>query len=220
MDFTTETLLRRFILTAVMPFDDVSAVDKLLTFTDSCHGVAFLPSFIHLAKTSVSAENRGKLIGLVGYPTGGVSTKTKVNEVRDLVYERAGAFHVVANTGYILSGNWDDIHCELLAVQHAASQRPVSGIMEAAYLSDHQIMRLVNLCADLGINNIGTNTGWLPMNPDAEQVLRIKEMVHGRMEIIVAGVVSLDQADQYLNSGADYIAIRQQHAEAILAQLA
>jgi deoxyribose-phosphate aldolase len=81
-------------------------------------------------------------------------------------------------------------------------------------------MRLVNLCADLGINNIGTNTGWLPMNPDAEQVLRIKEMVHGRMGIIAAGVVNLDQANQYLNAGADYITIRQQHAEAILAQIA
>ena len=92
--------------------------------------------------------------------------------------------------------------------------------MEAAYLSDHQIMRLVNLCADLGINNIGTNTGWLPLNPDVDQVLRIKEMVHSRMGIIVAGVVNFDQAAQYLKSGADYIIIRQQHAEAIFAQLA
>jgi hypothetical protein len=33
-------------------------------------------------------------------------------------------------------------------------------------------------------------------------------------------VVNLDQANQYLNAGADYITIRQQHAEAILAQLA
>ena len=220
MEITTDTLSQRTILTAVMPFDDINTAEKLLTLADTCQGVAFLPSFMHVAKTSLSSENRGKLIGLVGYPTGGVSTKTKVNEVRDMVYERAGAFHVVVNTGYVLSGNWDDIHCELLSIQHAASQRPVSVIMEAAYLSDHQIMRLVNLCADLGINNIGTNTGWLPMNPDAEQVLRIKEMVHGRMGIIVAGVVNLDQANQYLNAGADYITIRQQHAEAIFAQLA
>lgn len=220
MEFTTDNISQRMILSAVMPFDDVAAVDKLLKFSGSYHGVAFLPSFIHLARTTITNENREKLIGLVGYPTGGVSTKTKVNEVRDMVYEGAGAFHVVANTGYILSGNWEDIHCEILSVQHSANQRPISVIMEAAYLSDHQIMRFVNLCADLGINSIGTSTGWLPLNPDVEQVLRIKEMVHGRMEIIVAGVVNFDQAKQYLESGADNIIIRQQHAEAIFAQLA
>jgi deoxyribose-phosphate aldolase len=220
MEFTTGTLSRQMIITAVMPFDDVTTVDKLLTYSDSCHGVAFLPSFIHLARATITNENREKLIGLVGYPTGGVSTKTKVNEVRDMVYEGAGVIYVVANTGYILSGNWEDIHCELLSLQDSANQRPVCVIMEAAYLSDHQIMRLINLCADVGINSIGTNSGWLPLNPDAEQVQRIKEMVHGRMQIIVAGVVNLDQARQYLEAGADYIIIRQQHAEAIFSQLA
>ncbi len=39
------------------------------------------------------------------------------------------------------------------------------------------------------------------------------------MKIMAAGAVSLDQVNQFLEAGADQIIIRQQHAEAILAQL-
>lgn len=161
-----------------------------------------------------------KLIGLVGYPSGGVSTKTKVNEVRDMYYEGADAFHVVVNTSFVLSCNWDDVECELLSVVHSAVDRPVSLILEAAYLSDPQIMRMINICTETGIKSIGTSTGWLPKNPDLEQIKRISEMVYHRIIIMAAGAVSLDQVNEYLEAGADQIIIRQQHAEAIREQLA
>jgi deoxyribose-phosphate aldolase len=107
----------------------------------------------------------------------------------------------------------------LLSVVHEVGDRPVSLILEAAYLSDPQIMRVINICVEVGIQSIGTSTGWLPKNPDLDQIKRISEMVYQRMKIMAAGAVSLDQVNQYLEAGADQIIIRQQHAEAILAQL-
>ena len=220
MEYTPHALSQRMILTAAMPFDDLKAIEKLMADYPSGYGLAVLPSYLKLARAMLPKLHDSKLIGLVGYPTGGVTTKTKVNEVRDLYFEGADAFHVVVNTSYVLSGNWDDVECELLSVVHAAVDRPVSLILEAAYLSDPQIMRLINICVETGIKSIGTSSGWLPKNPDLEQIKRISEMVYKRMLIMAAGAVSLDQVDEYLEAGADQIIIRQQHAEAILAQLA
>ena len=219
MEINFQTLSQRLILTAAMPYDDLKAIERLVDQSSQFKGLALLPSFVKTAKSLLSESPSPNLIGLVGYPSGGVSTKTKVNEVRDLVYEQVDEFHVVANTGLILSGDWDDIQCELLSLTHAAGLKPVSLIMEASYISDHQIMRLINLCVDVGIKGIGTSTGWLPMNPDIDHVRRIQEMVYGRLPIMVAGAVNLDEVAQYLESGVDSIIIRQQHAEAILAQL-
>lgn len=220
MDYTLKTLTQRMILTACMPYDDLNAIEKLLSDYQSSFGWAVLPAFLKTARGLVPKGHVSKLIGLVGYPAGGVSTKTKVNEVRDMVYEGADAFHMVVNTGFVLSGNWDDIQCEILSVVKAAGGRPVSLILESAYLSDPQIMRVINNCVEIGIKSIGTSTGWLPMNPDTDQIKRISEMVYGRMQIMAAGVVSLDQVNDFLAAGVDQVVIRQQHAEAILAQLA
>lgn len=219
METTPQTLSQRLILTACMPFDDLNAIEKLLNDYQSSFGWAILPAFLKTAREIVPKGHASKLIGLVGYPAGGVSTKTKANEIRDMVYEGADAFHVVVNTGFVLSGNWDDVQGEILSVVTSAGGRPVSLILESAYLSDPQIMRLINHCVEIGIESIGTSTGWLPMNPDADQIIRISEMVYGRMQIMAAGAVSLDQVNDFLGAGVDQIIIRQQHAEAILAQL-
>ena len=220
MEYSPQALSQRMILTAAMPFDDFKAIEKLMSDYPSGYGLAVLPSYLKLARAMLPKVHDSKLIGLVGYPTGGVTTKTKVNEVRDLYFEGADVFHVVVNTSFVLSGNWDDVECELLSVVHAAVDRPVSLILEAAYLSDPQIMRLINICTETGIKSIGTSTGWLPKSPDLDQIKRISEMVYKRMTIMAAGAVSLDQVNEYLEAGADQIIIRQQHAEAILAQLA
>ncbi len=219
MEYSSQSLSQRMILTASMPFDDLNAIEKLITNYQTSFGWSVLPSYLKTARAVIPKGHTGKLIGLVGYPSGGVSTKTKVNEVRDMVYERADAFHMVVNTGFVLSGNWDDIQCEILSVVKSAGEHPVSLILESAYLSDPQIMRLINNCVEVGIQSIGTSTGWLPMNPDIEQIKRISEMVYGRMQIMAAGVVSLDQVNDFLEAGVDQVIIRQQHAEAILAQV-
>jgi deoxyribose-phosphate aldolase len=219
MEYTPQSISQRMILTASMPFDDVDAIEKLITNYQTSFGWSVLPAYIKTARGIIPKGQTGKLIGLVGYPSGGVSTRTKVNEVRDMVYEGADAFHLVVNTGFVLSGNWDDIQCEILAVVKSAGERPVSLILESAYLSDPQIMRLINNCVEVGIQSIGTSTGWLPMNPDVEQIKRISEMVYGRMQIMAAGVVNFDQVNEFLVAGVDQVIIRQQHAEAILAQV-
>lgn len=219
MEYSQQTLLEQMILTAAMPFDDKNAIEKLVKTYPACNGLAVLPSYINTVKKMFTNDHNSELIGLVGYPTGGATTKTKVNEIRDMIYDGANSFHVVVNTGYVLSGNWDDLQWEMMSIAHAAGVHPVSMIMEAAYLSDPQIMRLVNICVETGIKNIGTSTGWLPLNPDLDQITRIVEMVYNRLGVMVAGLVNLDQVTDFLNVGVDKIVIRQQHAEAILAQL-
>jgi len=220
MNYSPKDLTERMILSASMPFDDLNAVELLVKKFSSAYGLAVLPAFIKTVRKILPKQNTTQLLGLVGYPAGGVSTKTKVNEVRDLIYEGVDAFHLVVNSGYILSGNWDDLQCELLSVVAAAGEHPVSLIMEAAYLSDPQIMRLVNIAVETGIKSLGTSTGWLPLNPDKDQIKRIMEIVYGRMELMVAGLVNLDQVTEFMEMGVERLIIRQQHAEAILAQLA
>ncbi len=214
-----KTLSQRMIITAAMPFDDEKTIERIINQSITFKGFAVLPSFLNHAKKLLDATRNEKLIGLVGYPSGGVSTKTKVNEIRDLVYEKANEFHVVANVGYILSGRWEDVECELISVIHSSNGLPVSLIMESSYLSDHQIMRLVNLSVDVGVHCIGTSTGWLPMNPDLEQIQKIQEIVYDRLPLMVAGVENVEQAVGLVEKGITSLIIRAQHAEAIQAQL-
>lgn len=218
MEFTVETLSHHLVLTATLPGDNMNVLENLIKWHPALRGIGVLPASIEIARLLVEKQETLKLIGLVGYPTGGVSLKTKVNEIRDMNIAGADAYHVVVNSWNILSGNWGDVQWELLTIHNTAGRRPVSLIMEAAYLSDHQIMRLVNLCVEVGIQSIATSTGWLPKNPDLEQFLRIKEMVYGRIPIMVTGVFNLEQAEEVFEAGADTIVIPYQAAETIFSQ--
>lgn len=219
MQWSRDDLMKRIIISAMMPFDDLNSVRALYQDCTKYAGVAALPSFVRQIREDLPKADGCKLIGLAGYPTGGVTSKTKATEIRELYYFGADAFDVVINTAFILSDRWEDAECDLLSALDAAGGRPVIVTLESAYLNEDQIKRIVQVCLDNQVFAIGTATGWLPKLPAGEQIELIKSLVGDQVHIQAAGLMNFDQLKIALDAGADRFMVRRQHAEAILAQV-
>lgn len=219
MNLTPQNLKKRLIVSAALPYDDITEIDDLLQYSSDYHGIAVLPTFIKRVRSLMPRENGGNLVGLVGYPSGCVTCSSKVSEIRQLVYQGCDSFNVVSNTALVLSHDWDEVECDLISVLKSAGGHPVTVTIEAAYLDEEQIKRLVDICVEAGAEAISTTSGWLPKIPESNHIALIKSLVGEDVKVEAAGILSYDHFKLAVDAGADRFFIRRQTAEAILAQL-
>ena len=218
-NLTPRDLKWRMIVSAALPIDDNNEIEAPQESCSGYRGIAVLPTFVKDVRANLPSESDCNLVGLVAYPFGGVSCNTKVTEIRQLVYQGCDAFNIIANTALMLNGDWEEVECDLISVVKSASGRPVTKTIEAAYLNEEQIRRMVEICLDCGVEAISTTTGCLPNVPDIQKISLIKSIVGDSLLIEAGGILSYDQFMLAADAGADRFNIRRQTAEAILAQV-
>ena len=218
-NWTPQNLKKRLVVSAALPYDDISEIEDLLQNSSEYHGIAILPTFIKRVRPLMTRENGSNLVGLIGYPSGCVTCTTKVTEIRQLVYQGCDSFNIVSNTALVLSNDWDEVECDLFSTIKSAGGHPVTVTIEAAYLDEEQIKHLVDISLEAGAEAISTTSGWLPKIPESKLITLIKSLAGAGVSVEAAGILSYDQFKLADDAGADRFFIRRQTAEAILAQL-
>lgn len=94
--------------------------------------------------------------GPVGFPSGGHTTDTKVQEVRQLIADGAREVDMVVNIGKVLSGDYDYVREDLRRVVEAAAPVPAKVILETHYLNEEQIRRVCEIAVEVG-DEVGQN---------------------------------------------------------------
>lgn len=183
---------------------DVSAVQAYHA-EDDVHGLAgaartygfgaahVLPHWAPLL-ARLLAGSRTRVGAPVGFPSGGVTTATKVAEAQELVRAGTHELDVVANLGLLRSGRGNDVVSDLRAVLEATPEEvPIRVILETSVLSDYEIRRGAEMVVASGATCIKTGTGWAgPTTPVA--VSAIREAIGEAVTLKVAGGVrSLEQ---------------------------
>ena len=108
--------------------------------------------------------------GPVGFPGGGHTTDTKVQEVRQLIADGAREVDMVVNIGKVLSGDYDYVREDLRRVVEAAAPVPAKVILETHYLNEEQIRRVCEIAVEVGMKWVKTSTGWAPTGATVEKV--------------------------------------------------
>ncbi|MCY2989144.1 MAG: deoxyribose-phosphate aldolase, partial [Planctomycetota bacterium] len=126
---------------------------------------------------------------VVGFPSGAVSTASKVAETREQIGQGATEVDMVLNVGMLRSGREQFVEDDIRAVVRAASGVPVKVILEAHYLSDEQILRASRICVRAGAAFVKTGTGWAPTGATLHNVALIKSAIGQSAQVKAAGGV-------------------------------
>lgn len=137
---------------------DLSAVQATSTEADvrACAELAaryniisvhVLPCWTRFLSTLLPQQGTGEVMigGPVGFPGGGHTTDTKVQEVRQLIADGAREVDMVVNIGKVLSGDYDYVREDLRRVVEAAAPVPAKVILETHYLNEEQIRRVCDI---------------------------------------------------------------------------
>ena len=191
MKLTCEKLARMLDLSAVRTEVDIDEVHQLAEAAKkyNCVCVFVLPCYMPELRNLLADSPEVGIGGVVGFPSGGHSTLSKVNEARDQLAAGATELDMVINVGMLRSGRDQYVEDDIRAVVEAAQGTPVKVILEAHYLTEKEIVRGCQIAVRAGVSYIKTGTGWAPTGATLENVRLIKSVVGNAAQVKAAGGV-------------------------------
>ena len=155
--------------------------------------------------------------GTVSFPSGGQTTAIKAAETKEQIAMGCREIDAVINIAWVKAAKYDLVRADIDAVVAEAGHVPVKIILECHYLTDDEIVKASELCADAGVAFVKTGTGWAPSGATPENIALIKRTVGERCQIKAAGgVKDLQTLLTLYELGARRFGIGVRTAEAIL----
>lgn len=160
------------------------------------------PVFVFLAKQYIKDSNI-KICSVVGFPLGSNLTETKVNEARSITDVGGDEIDIVANIGWIQSGEFEKVKGELEEIRGAISSRIVTKvIIETPVAKPANWPGAVEAVIASGADFVKSATGFVGSTP-VDHIQRLDRLVKGRIKIKAAGgIKTADDALAMIEAGA------------------
>ena len=201
-------------LAGVIQHTEVSATadrDRIESVLGECvehgfDGAMVQPCWVPLAAERL-ADTDVSVCTALGYPLGGDATLAKVVGVRDAVANGADELDVMANIGWLKSGDDGAFRRELEALVQAAGDATIKLMCELGGLTDAEAEREVALAVDAGFDYVKNSSGF---GVGGQASVEAVEFLAGRTPPEVGvkasgGIKTAAQARELLDAGADLL---------------
>ncbi len=125
----------------------------------------------------------------IGFPHGGQSSRVKQLEAEQALSDGARELDMVVNISQVLSGDFDAVRTDILAVlqpTHARGQK-LKVIFENCYLTEAQKIRLCEICGELSVDWVKTSTGYGSSGATLDDLRLMRKHSPAHVQIKAAG---------------------------------
>lgn len=142
---------------------------------------------------------------VLGFPHGNQLSESKAGEARRYIKLGVDEIDMVANYGWVKSGQWDLVKNDIEAVTQQTQAAGIISkvIFETAHLNAEQIKQLVEICIEAGADFVKTSTGF---NGDGAQEADVQLMLDtaaGRIKVKPSGGIrDRARAQMFIDMGA------------------
>lgn len=123
------------------------------------YGVCINPCWVPRCRSRLGSRGP-RLVTVVGFPLGAVTTESKVQETSQAIAQGADEIDMVLALWAFRSGDVAATRADVRAVVDAAEGRPVKVILETGMLSDDEKRRAATLAVEGGARFVKTSTGF------------------------------------------------------------
>lgn len=168
--------------------------------------VVFVPP-CHIAEAIDALRGTSILVGIpVGFPLGGHTTATKVQEAIEGVKQGAAIVDMVMNVSQLKSGNVDAVRADIREVVLATPSAEHKVILETCYLTQQEKITACRIVVEAGAEYVKTSTGFGPSGASVADVALMVESVSGQAKVKASGGIrDLSTTMAMLRAGADRI---------------
>ena len=175
-----------------------------------------MPSMLLLVFEKLKDHPQIGIGGVVGFPSGGETTASKLFQDKELKEAGCNEIDMVLNIGKLKSGMLNDIEDEIREIKAAVSPLPLKVIMEVVLLTDEEIKTASSIILKAGADYIKTGTGWAGATT-LHHIDLIKETVGDAIKLKVAGGVrTLDTLLEMYQMGVSRFGIGYKSALSIM----
>ncbi len=117
--------------------------------------------YLSLAKELLRGT-KVKLVAVVGFPLGAMSTKAKVQEAEDYMEQGADELDMVLNIGWLKSGKFSVVEDEITQVKKVLGSDVLKVILDTCYLTEEEKRMACTLAVNAKADFVKTSTGLVP----------------------------------------------------------
>jgi deoxyribose-phosphate aldolase len=161
----------------------------------------------HVSLAKKELENSGvRLAAVIGFPLGAMSTRSKLEEVKDCLDQGADEIDMVINIGRLKEGDHAYVLEEISSIKQAMGDKILKVILETCYLDENEIKTGCRLAMKAGADFVKTSTGFGTRGASKEDVLIMKDVVGEKVSIKASGGIrDAKTAKEYIELGVDRI---------------
>ena len=169
------------------------------------------PMYLQYAKDK-SGDRSFLLCTVAGFPIGYDHVEAKLASIRRSASLGADEIDVVINLSAVKTGHWDLTRDELTSFHQTALECEVTlkSIIEAQLLSEDELLRICEICNDIGLHYVKTSTGFFG-EPVREDIIRLlRRHLNPSIKIKASGgITRYHQAVKMIRAGADRLGCSQ-----------
>ena len=176
--------------TLLKPETTTEQINKLVAEALELNVYSICVSPSHLPVAGIEGTDL-KVATVVGFPSGAHKSEVKAAEAAQAVSDGAHEIDMVINLGAVKDANWALVEADIAAVRAAAPAPTVlKVIIESAALTDQEIVRVSEICEQVGVDIVKTSTGFHPAGGATVHAVKlIAQTVAPRLGIKASGGV-------------------------------
>lgn len=207
-------------ISAVRADASLDEVNQIINMAKEHHFICVFPMQCFVSHT-VKALEETQLVGvggIVGFPSGGDTTTSKVFQAREMKEAGCREIDMVMNIGKLKSGLYNEVTDDIRQVKAAVAPLPLKVIIEVPLLTDQEIAKAASLTLEAGADFVKTGTGWAG-STTLHHIELIKAAVGNQIKLKVAGGVrTLETLETMYNAGVCRFGIGYKAALSIMEQ--
>ena len=142
----------------------------------------------YVAAAAKAVQGSAVLVcSVVGFPLGAMAAQAKAAEAKIAIEQGAREIDTVVPLGRVLSGDWSGVHGDLKAVRDATSGAVLKVIFETCLLETEHIVRLCELCTDVGVDFVKTSTGFSTGGATLADVALMRQSIGPDLQVKASG---------------------------------
>ena len=174
-------------------------------FNYKLYAVCINGGYISLAKELLRGS-KVKLVSVVGFPLGAMSTRAKVQEAKDYIERGADELDMVLNIGWLKSGKFSVVEDEITQVKKVLGSGVLKVILETCYLTEEEKRMACTLAVNAKADFVKTSTGFGTGGATFEDVVLMKSVVENKIKIKASGgIKDAATAKRYIDLGVSRI---------------
>ena len=151
--------------------------------------------------TGLLHQKRPQICTVIGFPSGAITTESKIYEAQEAVENGAQELDVVINVGWLKAGKVDEVHNEIAQICESTGVA-VKAILEMSLLTQPEQLIAAQICMEAGARMLKTGTGYCGAATVAD-ILMLKELTKDQIGIKAAGGIRThDRAVELILAGA------------------
>ena len=163
------------------------------------------PCFIRTAVESL-VDTEVKIESVIGFPLGYSVTDVKFFETHKALAQGASEIDVVMNIAAFKTGHFSEVEDELsqLATLCHFRNAILKVIVETSLLSEDELVRACEICADAGVDFVKTSTGFSARGANLTDIRIMRAALPAEIKIKASGgIKSREFALELVAAGAD-----------------